>query len=29
LQRDFFPQESYLPAFLLAVDIRKLVNLHA
>lgn len=29
LQRDFFPKESYLPAFLLAVDIRKLVNLHA
>lgn len=29
LQRDFFPGESYLPAFLLAVDIRKFVNLHA
>lgn len=29
LQRDFFPEQSYLPGFLLAVDIRKLVNLHA
>ncbi|MEA2561243.1 MAG: hypothetical protein QOH06_2747 [Acidobacteriota bacterium] len=29
LQRNFFPDESYLPGFLLAVDIRKLVNLHA
>jgi len=29
LQRDFFPESPYLPGFLLAVDIRKLVNLHA
>lgn len=29
LQRDFFPDASYLPGFLLAVDVRKLVNLHA
>lgn len=29
LQRDFYPDECYLPGFLLAVDIRKLVNLHA
>jgi tetratricopeptide (TPR) repeat protein len=29
LQRDFFPEAGYLPEFLLAVDIRKLVNLHA
>jgi len=29
LQRKFFPDASYLPGFLLAVDIRKLVNLHA
>jgi tetratricopeptide (TPR) repeat protein len=29
LQRDFFPEASYLPGFLLAVDVRKLVNLHA
>jgi tetratricopeptide (TPR) repeat protein len=29
LHRDFFPEASYLPEFLLAVDIRKLVNLHA
>jgi tetratricopeptide (TPR) repeat protein len=29
LQRDHFPTASYLPGFLLAVDIRKLINLHA
>lgn len=29
LQQDFFPEVNYLPGFLLAVDVRKLVNLHA
>ncbi|MFL6290467.1 MAG: hypothetical protein ACJ759_06195 [Thermoanaerobaculia bacterium] len=29
LQNEFFPDASYLPGFLLAVDVRKLVNLHA
>ena len=29
LQRDFFPDAAYLPGFLLAVDVRQLVNLHA
>ena len=29
LQREYFPQQAYLPDFLLAVDVRKLVNLHA
>jgi tetratricopeptide (TPR) repeat protein len=29
LQGDFFPDATYLPGFLLAVDVRKLVNLHA
>ncbi|HSG39342.1 MAG TPA: hypothetical protein VLE27_06865 [Thermoanaerobaculia bacterium] len=29
LQRDFFPEASYLPGFLMTVDIRKLINLHA
>jgi len=29
LQQDFFPEAGYLSEFLLAVDIRKLVNLHA
>ena len=29
LQRDFFPDASYLTGFLLAVDVRKLINLHA
>lgn len=29
LQREFFPDAGYLPQFLLAVDIRRLVNLHA
>lgn len=29
LQRSYFPEASYLPGFLLAVDVRKLVNLHA
>jgi tetratricopeptide (TPR) repeat protein len=29
LHRDFFPDAGYLPEFLLAVDIRRLVNLHA
>jgi tetratricopeptide (TPR) repeat protein len=29
LQQEFFPGADYLPEFLLAVDIRRLVNLHA
>jgi tetratricopeptide (TPR) repeat protein len=29
LQRRFFPEADYLPGFLLSVDVRKLVNLHA
>ncbi len=29
LQREFYPDSDYLPGFLLAVDVRKLVNLHA
>ena len=29
LHRDFFPEAGYLPDFLLVVDIRRLVNLHA
>lgn len=29
LHREFFPEQTYLPGFLLAVDVRKLVNLHA
>jgi tetratricopeptide (TPR) repeat protein len=29
LQREFFPAVAYLPDFLLAVDVRKLINLHA
>lgn len=29
LQRDYYPDAGYLPGFLLAVDVRKLVNLHA
>ncbi|HEV8582647.1 MAG TPA: hypothetical protein VGX68_26565 [Thermoanaerobaculia bacterium] len=29
LHREFFPEAGYLPEFLLAVDIRRLVNLHA
>lgn len=29
LQREFFPEVAYLPGFLLAVDVRKLINLHA
>lgn len=29
LQREFYPDATYLPGFLLAVDVRKLVNLHA
>lgn len=29
LQREFFPDVNYLPGFLLAIDVRKLVNLHA
>jgi tetratricopeptide (TPR) repeat protein len=29
LQKEFFPDASYLPAFLMTVDVRKLVNLHA
>lgn len=29
LQQGYFPEAGYLPGFLLAVDVRKLVNLHA
>jgi tetratricopeptide (TPR) repeat protein len=29
LQRKFFPDASYLPSFLMTVDIRKMINLHA
>ncbi len=29
LQRDYFPESPYLPGFLLAVDVRTMVNLHA
>jgi tetratricopeptide (TPR) repeat protein len=29
LQRNYFPDSPYLPGFLLAVDVRKMVNLHA
>jgi tetratricopeptide (TPR) repeat protein len=29
LQRGFFPAASYLPSFLMSVDIRKMINLHA
>ena len=29
LQREFYPEAAYLPGFLLAVDVRKLINLHA
>jgi tetratricopeptide (TPR) repeat protein len=29
LQRDYYPDAAYLPGFLLTVDVRKLVNLHA
>jgi tetratricopeptide (TPR) repeat protein len=29
LQQDFYPDAGYLPGFLLAVDVRKLINLHA
>ena len=29
LQREFYPNASYLPDFLLAIDVRKLVNLRA
>lgn len=29
LQQDFYPEAAYLPGFLLAVDVRQLVNLHA
>lgn len=29
LREEFYPQASYLPAFLLSVDVRKLINLHA
>jgi tetratricopeptide (TPR) repeat protein len=29
LQRGYFPDSPYLPGFLLAVDVRKMVNLHA
>ncbi len=29
LQKDYFPGATYLPGFLLAVDVRKLIKLHA
>lgn len=29
LQSDFFPEQGYLSGFLMSVDVRKLVNLHA
>lgn len=29
LQRDYYPEAPYLPSFLLTVDVRKMVNLHA
>ena len=29
LQKEFFPDASYLPAFLMTVDVRKMINLHA
>lgn len=29
LQKEFYPDASYLPGFLMAVDVRRLVNLHA
>lgn len=29
LQKNFYPDASYLPGFLMAVDVRRLVNLHA
>ncbi|HVT57556.1 MAG TPA: hypothetical protein VHR45_04075 [Thermoanaerobaculia bacterium] len=29
LQQEFFPSANYLPSFLLTVDVRKLINLHA
>lgn len=29
LQRDYYPNADYLPDFLLAIDVRKLVNLKA
>jgi len=29
LQKQFFPDASYLPAFLMTVDVRKMINLHA
>jgi len=29
LQQEFFPDASYLPSFLMTVDIRKMINLHA
>jgi hypothetical protein len=29
LQRDYFPRNGFIPDFLLAVDVRKLVNLRA
>ena len=29
LQREFYPDASYLAGFLLTVDVRQLVNLHA
>lgn len=29
LQQGFFPAASYLPSFLMSVDIRKMINLHA
>jgi tetratricopeptide (TPR) repeat protein len=29
LQQEFFPEQGYLSSFLLSIDVRKLVNLHA
>ena len=29
LQSEYFPEQTYLPSFLLAVDVRRMVNLHA
>jgi hypothetical protein len=29
LQQQFYPDALYLPGFLMAVDVRKLINLHA
>ena len=29
LQSEYFPDQTYLPSLLLAVDVRRLINLHA